>query len=92
MRIVKMLREAGAKEVHVRIASSPLRNPCYYGVDIKSREELISAQQPLEEVRKMIEADSLAFLSEQGMMAAGNCEDLCLACFNGRYPTKLHEQ
>lgn len=92
LRIVKMLREAGATEVHVRIASSPLRNPCYYGVDIKSRDELICAHHSLEQVRKMIEADSLAFLSEQGMMACGHCDDLCLACFNGRYPTKLHEQ
>ena len=90
MRIVRMLREAGAREVHVRIASAPLRNPCFYGVDIKSREELISAHKSVEEVRKMIEADSLAFLSLKGMMAAGRCSDLCLACFDGKYPTALH--
>ena len=90
MRIVRMLREAGASEVHVRIASAPLRNPCFYGVDIKSQEELISAHKSVEEVCKAIEADSLAFLSEKGMMAAGRCSDLCLACFNGKYPTALH--
>lgn len=90
MRIVRMLREAGAAEVHVRIASAPLRNPCFYGVDIKSKDELISARKSLEEVCKAIEADSLAFLSEEGMMAAGRRSDLCLACFNGRYPTALY--
>ncbi len=90
MRIVRMLREAGAVEVHVRIASSPLRFPCFYGVDIKSREELISARHTEEEVRDMIGADSLSFLSEKGMIAAGRCNDLCLACFNGKYPTALH--
>ncbi|MBR5735951.1 MAG: amidophosphoribosyltransferase [Bacteroidales bacterium] len=92
MRIVRMLREAGASEVHVRIASAPLRNPCFYGVDIKSKDELISARKSVEEVRTMIEADSLAFLSEEGMMAAGRCSDLCLACFDGKYPTALHGQ
>jgi amidophosphoribosyltransferase len=90
MRIVRMLREAGASEVHVRIASAPLRNPCFYGVDIKSKEELISARKSVREVEKMIGADSLAFLSEKGMMAAGRFNDMCLACFNGNYPTSLH--
>lgn len=92
MRIVRMLREAGASEVHVRIASAPLRNPCFYGVDIKSREELISARKSVREVEKMIGADSLAFLSENGMMAAGRFNDMCLACFNGIYPTSLHSK
>ena len=91
MRIVRMLREAGASEVHVRIASAPLRNPCFYGVDIKSRDELISASKTVEEVKDMIEADSLAFLSEEGMLAAGRFNDLCMACFNGNYPTCLHD-
>lgn len=89
MRIVRMLREAGASEVHVRIASAPLRNPCFYGVDIKSKDELISARKSVAEVCQEIEADSLAFLSEKGMMAAGRRSDLCLACFNGKYPTSL---
>ena len=74
----------------MRIASAPLRNPCFYGVDIKSKDELISARKSVEEVCKAIEADSLAFLSEEGMMAAGRRSDLCLACFNGRYPTALY--
>jgi amidophosphoribosyltransferase len=92
MRIVRMLREAGASEVHVRIASAPLRNPCFYGVDIKSQDELISAHQSVNEVQKMIGADSLAFLSEEGMLAAGRFNDLCLACFDGKYPTELQDQ
>ena len=92
LKIVRMLREAGATEVHVRIASAPLRNPCFYGVDIKSQEELISAHQSVNEVQKMIGADSLAFLSEEGMLAAGRFNDLCLACFDGKYPTELQDQ
>lgn len=90
LRIVKMLREAGAREVHVRIASAPLKTPCYYGVDITSESELISARLNVEQVCKAIGADSLAFLSEEGLMKAGNRTDLCLACFNAKYPTELY--
>lgn len=90
LRIVRMLREAGAKEVHVRIASAPLKTPCYYGVDITSESELISARYNVDEVCKAIGADSLAFLSEEGLMKAGNRSDLCLACFNAKYPTELY--
>lgn len=90
LRIVKMLREAGAKEVHVRIASAPLVRPCFYGVDISDESELISARMNVDEVREAIGADTLAFLSEDGMYRAGNRSDLCLACFNGHYPTELY--
>ncbi len=90
LRIVKMLREAGAKEVHVRIASAPLKTPCFYGVDITSESELISARYDVEQVCKAIGADSLAFLSEEGLMKSGNRSDLCLACFNAKYPTELY--
>lgn len=90
LKIVKMLREAGATEVHVRIGSAPLKYTCYYGVDIHTPEELISSSHSVEEVCKMIEADSLAFLSHEGMLAAGKRTDLCLACFNNKYPTKLY--
>ena len=90
LRIVRMLREAGATEVHVRIASPMIKYPCFYGVDISSYEGLLCASRTLEQARAAIEADSLAFLSEQALFEAGRRSDLCLACFNGKYPTKLY--
>ena len=89
LRIVRMLREAGATEVHVRIASPPIKFPCFYGVDISTYEELLCASRTVEQAREAIEADSLAFLSEQALFDAGKRADLCLACFNGKYPTPL---
>lgn len=87
-RIVRMLRDAGASEVHVRIASAPLTSPCFYGVDISEYDELISANKNSEEVCRDINADSLVFLSEENMIqAAAGRKDMCLACFNGKYPT-----
>ena len=90
LKIVNMLREAGALEVHVRIASAPLKYTCFYGVDVHTPEELISNSNSVEKVCEMIGADSLAFLSHKGMLAAGRRSDLCLACFNHEYPTKLY--
>ena len=90
LKIVKMLREAGAAEVHVRIASAPLKYTCYYGVDVHTPEELISNTNSVERVCEMIGADSLAFLSHDGMLAAGSRNDFCLACFNHEYPTKIY--
>ena len=88
--IVHMLREAGAAEIHMRITSAPLRHPCYYGVDISTEAELISARMGVEEVCRYIGADSLAFLSESGMLEAGRRTELCMACFNDDYPTALY--
>jgi amidophosphoribosyltransferase len=96
-RIVSMLREAGAKEVHVRISSPPVKNPCFYGIDTSSREELIAADKTVEEIRQFIGADSLYFLSPEGMTEAIGRPDNepnrghCLACFNGCYPTEIYE-
>ena len=90
-RIVKMLREAGAKEVHIRIASPPIISPCFYGVDISTYDELICAHKSIEEVRALLGADSLAFLSEQALYEAGHRSELCLACFSGHYPTYLYQ-
>ena len=92
LKIVNMLREAGAKEVHVRIASAPLKYTCYYGVDVHTPQELISNSNDVDQVCKLIGADTLAFLSHEGMLAAGHRDDLCLACFNHKYPTKLYEE
>ena len=90
LKIVKMLREAGAAEVHVRIASSPLKYTCFYGVDVHTPEELISNSNSVEKVCELIGADSLAFLSHEGMYKAGRRNDLCIACFNHQYPTKIY--
>ncbi len=95
-RIVNLLREAGATEVHVRITSPPFKNPCYYGIDTPDRKELIASDKTVEEICREINADSLAFLSPEGLIHAvggDNASDpnggLCLACFNNDYPTTL---
>ena len=90
LRIVRLLKEAGAKEVHVRIASPTMTEPCFYGVDTTSYDELISARLSVPEVCKAIGADTLAFLSEESLYKAGNRAELCTACFTGRYPTALY--
>ena len=89
-RIVTMLREAGATAVHVRIASPPMTNPCFYGVDTSTYDELISAHKNVEEVRQEIGSDSLAFLSKEALLQAGGRSELCLACYTGHYPTALY--
>ena len=89
-RIVNLLREAGASEVHVRISSPQITNPCFYGVDISTYEELISARMDLDGVREYIGADSLYFLSKEALFEAAKRNDLCLACFTGKYPTALY--
>lgn len=88
-RIVKLLREAGAKEIHMRISSPPFLYPCYYGTDIDSQEHLIACKHSVEEIAKIIGADTLGYLpvSELGVLT-GNCE-YCSACFGGDYPTAI---
>jgi amidophosphoribosyltransferase len=89
--LVRMLREAGAAEVHVRISSPPVTWPCFYGIDFASRAELIATGLTVEEVRASIGADSLGYLSEAGMVSASQQprERLCTACFTGLYPEPL---
>ena len=89
-RIVRMLKEAGATQVHVRIASPPIIAPCYYGVDISTYEELASARHSTDQVCAMMGADSLAFLSQEALLRAGRRKELCMACFTDRYPTALY--
>ena len=86
--IVRMLREAGAREIHVRISSPPVEWPCYYGIDFASRAELIASGLEVEEIRRSIGADSLSYVSMAGLIAATTiAEDkLCTACFTGTYP------
>ncbi|AOZ93576.1 amidophosphoribosyltransferase [Paenibacillus crassostreae] len=95
-RIVNLLREAGATEVHVRITSPPFKNPCFYGIDTPNREDFIAHNKTIDEICQEINADSLAFLSPEGLIGAiggDNANDhnggLCLACFNNEYPTTL---
>ncbi|HQH07081.1 MAG TPA: amidophosphoribosyltransferase [Phycicoccus sp.] len=92
--LVRMLREAGAVEVHVRISSPPVRWPCFYGIDFATRAELIATGLEVEEVCRSIGADSLGYISEEGMIAATNqsAERLCTACFTGDYPVALPPQ
>ncbi|MFI3277695.1 MAG: amidophosphoribosyltransferase [Rikenellaceae bacterium] len=89
-RIVRMLKESGALEVHVRIASPEYKYSCYYGVDTSSSEELLLNRMSLEEAKVYIEADSLAFLSEGALYKSGDRDDLCTACFTAEYPTNLY--
>lgn len=86
--LIKRMREAGAKEVHLRITSPPVKYPCYYGIDTPSRKNLIAANYSIEEIREKINADSLAFISMEGTKKATLIEEdrFCKACFNGNYP------
>jgi amidophosphoribosyltransferase len=89
--LVKMLRESGAAEVHVRISSPPVRWPCFYGIDFATRDELIATGRGVEEIRELIGADSLAYVTLDGLVAATNqpASGLCKACFTGSYPVAL---
>ena len=99
-KIVQMVRDAGAKEVHMRIASPPTENPCYYGVDTPEREKLLAANHSVDEMAKLIGADSLAFLTFDGLYRAVGKENgrnpdeptFCDACFTGDYPVELTDK
>jgi len=96
-RIVQLLREAGAKEVHFKVSSPPLKYPCFYGIDIQTTKELIAFENSTEEICKFIGADSLQFLTLDGMINSINLpidnkyKGLCVAYFNGDYPTGLYD-
>lgn len=88
-RIVQLLKDAGATEVHVRIASAPFSSPCFYGVDTSTYEELISARMDVDELCTYINADTLKFMTIEQMREAIPTQDLCVSCFSGQYPTAL---
>ena len=93
-KLVKMMRDAGAREIHMRISCPPTIAPCYYGVDTPNREELIAAHKSVEEIRQFLGADSLGYLSHKGQLdAVGDAgqERHCTACYTGKYPTKVGE-
>ena len=90
-KIVEMLRGAGATEVHLRISSPPVISPCFYGIDMAAKDQLIAAHKSIEEIRQHLGADSLAYLSLEGLEAAtGHGEErYCRACLTGKYPTTV---
>ena len=88
-RVVRLLRDAGAIEVHVRISSPPFMNPCYYGTDIDSREHLVACKHSIPEICDMIGADSLGYLPVESLSLLTGHDGYCSACFSGEYPTKI---
>jgi amidophosphoribosyltransferase len=93
-KIIRMLRDAGAKEVHMRISSPATISPCYYGIDTPTRTELIASSNSVEEIRRYIEADTLAYLSNEGMYVYfdGQKQGFCDACFSGNYPVHFEDE
>ncbi|HLE57611.1 MAG TPA: amidophosphoribosyltransferase, partial [Rhodothermia bacterium] len=93
-KIVRMVRSAGAREVHLRVSSPPTIGPCYYGIDTPQKEQLIAASHSIEEIERFLGADSLAYLSLSSLMASvQNAKDeFCSACFSGDYPVPLFDE
>ena len=93
-KIIRMLRDAGAKEVHMRISSPPTISPCYYGIDTPTRSELIASSNSAEEIRKYVEADSLRYLSREGLYTFldGRTQGFCDACFTANYPVHFDDE
>jgi amidophosphoribosyltransferase len=91
---VSALREAGAKEIHMRISSPPITDPCYFGIDTPEKDKLIAARKSVEEIRKFIGADSLGYLSVEGMLksVALPPDSFCTGCFHGNYPIKVENR
>ncbi len=91
--LVSLIRQAGAREIHVRVSAPPILSPCYYGMDFPSKTELIANNNSLEEIREYIQADSLAYLSLEGLLASVSHEagGYCTACFTGDYPVPVEE-
>lgn len=92
-KLVRMLRRVGVREVHMRISSPPIIHPCFYGIDTPTRRELVAAKYPIEKIRTYLGVNTLAYLSEAGMLGATrmNKQDFCTACFTGRYPIELEK-
>ena len=91
--LVRLLRRAGAREVHLRISSPPILNPCYYGIDTPHREELIASRFEVEQIRDFIGADTLGYLTTEDLQASVSApHSYCTACFTGRYPTRIPQE
>ena len=89
--LVKVLRDAGAREVHMRVSSPPVTHPCFYGIDTDSQDQLLAARLPIEQIREHLGVDSLAYLDREGMLEATHqaSQPFCSACFDGEYPVPL---
>jgi amidophosphoribosyltransferase len=93
--LVQLVRGAGAVEVHMRVSSAPVTGPCYYGIDTPSRGELIASHHTVDQIREHVGADSLAYLSQGGLLRAvgdGEGRRYCTACFSGQYPVAVSQQ
>jgi amidophosphoribosyltransferase len=86
-RLIRMMRQAGAKEIHFRVSSPPIRFPCYYGIDMPTRAELIGSSHTVDEIAKYLKVDSLGYLSTEGLFEDTKLDGdkFCTACFNGDY-------
>lgn len=93
-KIVSLLKESGAKEVHMRVSSPPIVYPCFYGIDTDTQTQLIAAQKTVAEIKEFIGADSLVYLSYEGLIKASGCpkENFCLACLDGAYPILISDK
>ena len=93
-KLAQLLYEAGAKEVHFRISSPPIISPCFYGIDMPTRAELIGSHKTVEEIRAFLGVDSLGYLSIEGMLSMHSLPktSFCTACFSGHYPTSVEQQ
>ncbi len=92
-KLIGMLRGAGAKEVHFRVSSPPILSPCFYGIDMPTKKELIASSKSVEQIRRYLNVDSLGYLSLPGMLSMHslNGRDFCVACFSGKYPTRIEK-
>jgi amidophosphoribosyltransferase len=90
-KLVKMIRNAGARQIHFRVSSPPIISPCFYGIDMPTKKELIASSKSVEEIRQHLEVESLGYLSLEGMLSIHSLpkNNFCTACFSGKYPTKV---
>ena len=91
MKLTKLIRKSGAKKVHVRISSPPVRYPCFFGMGFPTVEELVASNRELEEIREMMDVDSLSYLSLDGTIESTSQKktNFCTACFSGNYPIQM---
>jgi amidophosphoribosyltransferase len=93
-KIVNLLKDAGAKEVHVRVSSPPVKYSCYFGIDTPERTKLIAGTKTMDEIRELICADSLGYISNEGLLntCKNGKREYCMACFNGKYPIDVNNK
>jgi len=92
-KLVQMVRQAGAKEIHFRVSCPPIISPCFFGIDMPTREEFIANQKTTEEIRRYLKVESLGYLSVKGMLSMPSLPDgdFCVGCFTAKYPLKIEQ-